>query len=270
MDDRTRWFSPHNVLEYFFWFRSRLHFHADYGFVPLGGNTVFVNRQLLLEAGGWDENCLAEDCELGIRLSADGARISVCYDADLVTREETPPTIRALVRQRTRWNQGFLQVLLKGDWRRLRASRQRHLAAMTLALPFFQALVGLFIPISVLMILFVRVPLWLALLSFLPLIPTIGTVAIQLAGLNEFGRIYGPKARLRDYVAVSLTAMPYQLLLAFGAGRAVWRQLAGVKTWERSPHRGVHRSQGTDLIIDLTVDEASPVGTLSSSGSERD
>jgi glycosyltransferase XagB len=29
------------VLEYLFWFKSRMHYHATVGMVPLGGNTVF-------------------------------------------------------------------------------------------------------------------------------------------------------------------------------------------------------------------------------------
>ena len=47
-----KWFQVHNVLEYFFWFTSRMAFHAEEGFVPLGGNTVFIKRDLLEAAGG--------------------------------------------------------------------------------------------------------------------------------------------------------------------------------------------------------------------------
>ena len=42
------------------------------GFIPLGGNTVFVRTDLLRQVGGWDPDCLAEDCELGVRLSSRG------------------------------------------------------------------------------------------------------------------------------------------------------------------------------------------------------
>jgi cellulose synthase/poly-beta-1,6-N-acetylglucosamine synthase-like glycosyltransferase len=84
---RSSWFSLRNCLEYFFWFRSRLHLHEQHRFIPLGGNTVFVRTDLLRLVGGWDAECLAEDCELGVRLSALGASISVCYDPHLVTRE---------------------------------------------------------------------------------------------------------------------------------------------------------------------------------------
>ena len=115
----SSWYSLHNCLEYFFWFRSRLHLHAQKGFIPLGGNTVFVRADRLRAAGGWDPNCLAEDCDLGVRLSTVGAKVVVAYDAVMVTREETPDSLNGLYRQRTRWNQGFLQVYRKGYWKQL-------------------------------------------------------------------------------------------------------------------------------------------------------
>ena len=68
MNFSSSWFSVRNVLEYYFWFKSRLHFHASAGFIPLGGNTVFLRREWLEAAGGWDPDCLAEDCDLGSRL----------------------------------------------------------------------------------------------------------------------------------------------------------------------------------------------------------
>src|SRR5579872_7443906 len=72
MNYTDRWFSSLNVLEYFFWFKSRMHYHAAIGMVPLGGNTVFVRRDLLGRLNGWDQQCLTEDADIGIRLSAMG------------------------------------------------------------------------------------------------------------------------------------------------------------------------------------------------------
>jgi glycosyltransferase XagB len=115
MNVHTSWWSLRNCLEYYFWFRSRLHFHAEQRFIPLGGNTVFTKTELLRAHGGWDPECLAEDCEIGVRLSTAGARVAVAYDPGVVTREETPDTIPSLIKQRTRWDQGFLQVLRKGE-----------------------------------------------------------------------------------------------------------------------------------------------------------
>jgi hypothetical protein len=54
MNYHSSWFSVRNVLEYYFWFKSRLHYHGGVGFIPLGGNTVFIRRDWLLHAGGWD------------------------------------------------------------------------------------------------------------------------------------------------------------------------------------------------------------------------
>ncbi len=87
MNFETSWWSLRNVLEYYFWFRSRLHFHARSKFIPLGGNTVFVTRERLEWSKGWDDQCLAEDCELGVRLSSDGAKVVVAYNPEYVTRE---------------------------------------------------------------------------------------------------------------------------------------------------------------------------------------
>src|SRR5205085_480921 len=77
MNHNTRWFCFLNVLEYFFWFKSSMHFFARIGMIPLGGNTVFVRRELLRQIGGWDEHCLTEDADLGIRLCLAGAHIRV-------------------------------------------------------------------------------------------------------------------------------------------------------------------------------------------------
>ena len=242
MNFGTSWYSLRNCLEYFFWFRSRLHLHAERRFIPLGGNTVFIRTDVLRRVGGWDPECLAEDCELGVRLSSLGARVSVAYDPHLVTREETPGTLRGLLKQRTRWNQGFLQVLRKGEWKRLPSPGQRWLARYTLCMPFLQAFTGLVIPISIFTMVDLKVPVDLALVSFLPAIPTLATLAFEIAGLREFGRVFYTRPRTRDYVRLVLGMFPYQVLLAGAAVRAVARELLGMRGWEKTTHTGAHRA----------------------------
>src|SRR5262245_32067749 len=117
MNYRDKWYSTLNVLEYFFWFKSALHFFARFGSIPLGGNTVFFRRQVLEAVGGWDEQNLTEDADIGIRLSSRGVAARVVYDDRYVTREETPPSLGQFIKQRTRWSQGFLQTLGKGEWK---------------------------------------------------------------------------------------------------------------------------------------------------------
>lgn len=241
MNIESSWYSLRNCLEYFFWFRSRLHLHACHRFIPLGGNTVFVRTDVLRSVGGWDPDCLAEDCELGVRLSALGARIAVAYDPHLVTREETPSTIGGLLKQRTRWDQGFLQVLHQGHWRELPGRRQRLLARYTLTMPFLQAMTGVLVPVSIATIVAVKAPVGLALLSFLPALPTLATLAFEVAGLREFGRIFFVRPRARDYVKLVVGFVPYQVLLAGAALRSVARELLGQRGWEKTAHVGAHR-----------------------------
>jgi cellulose synthase/poly-beta-1,6-N-acetylglucosamine synthase-like glycosyltransferase len=236
----SSWYSLHNCLEYFFWFRSRLHLHASKGFIPLGGNTVFVRTPVLRAANGWDGTCLAEDCDLGVRLSSRGAKVVVAYDSALVTREETPGSLLRLLKQRTRWNQGFLQVLGKGEWRRLPTVRQRLLARYTLAGPFMLAFSAVAIPVGIAVALFGHLPVGVALVTFVPVAPMAATLLFQLVGLREFGKHYQLGVRARDYAVLVLGAFPYTLVLSLAAARAIWREWTGRRNWELTAHAGAH------------------------------
>ena len=275
MNFTSSWWSLRNVLEYYFWFRSRLHFHAKEKFIPLGGNTVFVRKEWLDWSEGWDASCLAEDCELGVRLSSAGAKVVVAYSPEVVTREETPGTFVSLLKQRTRWNQGFMQVYGKGEWRQLPTLRQRLMARYLLTMPFIQAATGLLIPISVVLILTVKVPTAIALVSFVPLAPTLVLLAVEFTGLHEFGKTYGQKVRVRDYARLVWGLLPYQIFLALAAVRAVWRQLRGMNAWEKTEHSGTHRPavapgasvSGAPSSPPVVVGQ--PVDALATVGSDR-
>jgi cellulose synthase/poly-beta-1,6-N-acetylglucosamine synthase-like glycosyltransferase len=238
----SSWYSLHNCLEYFFWFRSRLHLHAQKGFIPLGGNTVFVRTDVLRRANGWDGTCLAEDCDLGVRLSSRGAKVVVAYDSALVTREETPGTLRSLLKQRTRWNQGFLQVLRKGEWRRLPRFRQRMLARYTLTGPFVQAFSGAVIPVGAGIALWGHVPIAVAMATFVPLIPMAANVVFQAVGLRDFGKEYNLRIRWHHYARLLLSSFPYAVILSVAALRAVYREYTGRRDWELTAHVGAHLS----------------------------
>ncbi len=245
MNYADRWFSALNVLEYFFWFKSRMHYHARVGMVPLGGNTVFMRRDLLERLGGWDQECLTEDADVGIRLSAERIPVRVLYDDEHVTKEETPPTVGQFVKQRTRWNQGFLQVLGKGDWRRLPSWPQRLLALYTLAFPLLQALTLLYLPVSLWLMFFAKVPVAVAMVSTLPLYVVTIQFVISLVGLYEFTGVHGLRSSWLSPLWMLFAYLPYQGLLGYAALRAVWRQLNRVNTWEKTAHIGAHRKELT-------------------------
>jgi glycosyltransferase XagB len=248
MNYDDHWFSALNVLEYFFWFKSRMHYHAAVGMVPLGGNTVFMRRDLLERMGGWDQECLTEDADIGIRLSAEGVPIRVVYDDEYVTREETPPSVGQFIKQRTRWNQGFLQVLGKGDWARLPGWPQRFLALYTLSFPLFQVATLLYVPLSLWLMLTAKVPVLVALISTLPLYMLVVQLAICVAGLYEFTGVHGLRPSRLAALRLVLAYLPYQWLLGIGALRAVWRQARGRRGWEKTRHVGAHRAQPAEAL----------------------
>lgn len=242
MNYADRWFSALNVLEYMFWFKSRMHYHASVGMVPLGGNTVFMTRETLVRSDGWDQTCLTEDADIGIRLCANGGmRFRAIYDDAYVTREETPPTVGQFIKQRTRWNQGFLQILGKGDWLKLPTWPQRLLALYTLAFPLIQALTMLYLPISLWLTLFGKLSVLVTMISALPAYLLVVQMVISLVGLYEFTAVHRLKPKWYSPLWLLAVYLPYQWMLGIGALRAVWRHLRGMNNWEKTKHVGAHR-----------------------------
>ncbi|GAB3857514.1 glycosyltransferase family protein [Dactylosporangium cerinum] len=242
MNFQSNWYSTFNVLEYFFWFRSRLHYHAKNGAIPLGGNTVFFKRQLIERLGGWDESNLTEDADIGLRLSSMGEKVRVVYDDRYVTKEETPPTLQSFIKQRTRWCQGFMQTLGKGTWKLMPTRRQRFLAWYTLAFPHVQAMLGVYLPVALLSAFVLTVPVPIAMLSWLPVLMLGAHFVMSVVGLYEFTGAHGLKATPATVVKMAITWFPYQMVLSYAAARALWRQVRGERNWEKTAHVGAHRT----------------------------
>lgn len=241
MNYSSKWFSAHNVLEYFFWFKSRMHFHTSFGMTPLGGNTVFFKTDQLRQYGGWEENCLTEDAEIGIRMSVNGAKVVSTYDAIYVTKEETPDSVSSFVKQRTRWNQGFIQTLRYGHWRRYDTLGKKLLCLYTLSFPIIQGILFLLTPFIIFLGLKSNFPVIISLFSFSPLLISAVQLIVYLVGLHEFSRDQNIKLKRFSYLKLVITFIPYQILLGLGATRAVYRDLKGINNWEKTEHNGVHR-----------------------------
>ncbi|MFA5828711.1 MAG: glycosyltransferase [Candidatus Shapirobacteria bacterium] len=242
MNFRSHWFSALNVMEYFLWFKSGLHFFLKIGqATPLGGNTVFFKKEWLKTVGGWDENCLTEDADIGIRLALAGAKTRVIYDEKHSTQEETPPDLAGLIKQRTRWNQGFIQILQKGDWAKLPSWRQRLVILYVLFSPITQALFLPYIPFSFWVAFTQKLPVSVSLLSFVPLCLFILQVLISTVGLFEFTRAYKLKFPFWMPLVVIFTFIPYQIALMFSSFRALYRIIFNNNSWEKTQHLNDHR-----------------------------
>jgi cellulose synthase/poly-beta-1,6-N-acetylglucosamine synthase-like glycosyltransferase len=210
----------------------------------LGGNTVFFTRQVLERVGGWDEHDLTEDADIGIRISLLGERMRVIYDDRYVTREETPPSLGQFIKQRTRWSQGFLQTLLKGEWKQFPKLRQRLLAIYALGFPTVQAVWGLYLLASVLMMFTMKVPLLMALILDLPFYLLAAHFLLNVIGLYEFTKAHGLKPTWKTPLVMALGYLPYQWVLAYASVRASARHLRGINNWEKTQHIGAHRQAG--------------------------
>ncbi len=243
MNYRDKWFSALNVLEYFFWFKSGLHFFNKFGQVsPLGGNTVFIRKKLLKKIGGWDDQSLTEDADVGIRLYPLGSKVKILYDGKYSTREETPSDVKSFIKQRTRWNLGFLQIVLKGHWSRLPKIRQKMVAVYILLSPFFNMFYLLYIPIGIYAAVFNKISVYLAIVSFIPFYLFVFQMLINIIGIYSFTKTYRLKFNLLLPLRILLTFYPYQLLLYYSSFRAVLRYFANNLNWEKTLHKNNHRT----------------------------
>jgi cellulose synthase/poly-beta-1,6-N-acetylglucosamine synthase-like glycosyltransferase len=94
------------AIEYAVWFRVLLPGVERLGlFVPLGGTTLFLRREALERVGGWDAHNVTEDAELGLRLARHGYRTEIL---DTTTFEEANAAVLPWIRQRARWQKGYL------------------------------------------------------------------------------------------------------------------------------------------------------------------
>ena len=89
--------------------QSGRYFLHQIGSLP--GTNMLLKRSILVDLGGYDPYALAEDGELTIRLASKGYVIAVDYHSQ--TWEQEPQTLKALIKQRTRWLQGNFYVMAK-------------------------------------------------------------------------------------------------------------------------------------------------------------
>jgi len=102
---KRNWMSRCFTIEYAVWFRVIMRGLQRMGApLPLGGTSVFVRRNVLLEVGAWDAHNVTEDADLGMRMARFGYR---CEIVNSTTWEEANSRPVAWVKQRSRWLKGF-------------------------------------------------------------------------------------------------------------------------------------------------------------------
>jgi cellulose synthase/poly-beta-1,6-N-acetylglucosamine synthase-like glycosyltransferase len=180
-------------------FGARTGWSALNGLLIISGAFGLFKRATVIAAGGYRTDTVGEDGELVTRLHRtcrDARRpYRIVYIADPVCWTEVPETARFLRRQRRRWYRGCVEMLLI---HRRMIMNPRYRAAGLLSLPatlLFEVL-GPVIELAGYVITIVAVILgtlatgtfllFLALAGLYGLILTLGAIAIEEAGANEF------------------------------------------------------------------------------------
>jgi cellulose synthase/poly-beta-1,6-N-acetylglucosamine synthase-like glycosyltransferase len=239
-NSRHNWLARCFTIEYASWFRILLPGVQRLGlFVPLGGTTLFLRRDVLRDLGGWDAHNVTEDAELGLRLARRGYRTEM---VDTTTHEEANAALRPWIAQRARWQKGYLmtwamamrrprQLLVDlGLWRFAAFQVQVLFAVLgfllapvlwsLLAIPF-----GLPHPVSA-MLSGPQIGLLVALLVS----GTVLSLAIALAATRA--------AHLRGLRPWVLTVEFYYLCATLSAWRAVSEMLLRPFWWAKTRHGG--------------------------------
>jgi hypothetical protein len=149
-----------------------------------------------------------------------------------------------------------MQTLSKGVWRELPTRKQRWLAFYTLAFPQGQALLGIYIPFSLITMLALKTPEQVAMISYFPVAMLLAHFLTSVIGLYEFTGAHGLKASPSAVVQMAVAWFPYQLVLSYAALRAVGRQARGVSNWEKTQHVGAHRALAHEPIVEHASDRA--------------
>ena len=103
-------------------------------FVHLRGSCQFIRKSVLTDIEGFDEEALAEDIEISVRLTE--KQHTVKYASNVRTWQESPSTLKAFLKQRTRWYRGHMEIALKYGQLLKNINKQNLDAELTLILPF--------------------------------------------------------------------------------------------------------------------------------------
>ena len=224
--------------------------------VPLGGTSNHLRTAVLKGVGGWDAWNVTEDADLGIRLALLGYRVA---DLPSSTFEEAPASLRAWVKQRSRWMKGFLQVCVthsRQPWRGLRVlGPAKFLGAVTMTLGTVVAALGfpLFTAVSLAGIatgrLLTAETLAEAASTGLSLTLFAGGVcAMTLPALTALRR------RGWWELGPTVTALPlYYVLISWAAWRGLFEFLWAPSHWNKTDH-GLARTSRLGTLKRLSGD----------------
>jgi len=218
------------------------------GTLIVSGAFAVYEREIVVEAGGFQQGTVTEDLELIVRLHRWAAQqrrpIKTSFTVDPVCWTECPATTKMLARQRRRWQLGLCQTLWKH--REMLFNRKYGIAGL-LSFPFHLYIEGLgaavefigylLIPLAIVLKL---VPLYLCLLFIVLGLAYGGFLSVGAVLLEELTHRRYP--RTRDLLALLVYAVfeniGYRQLILFYRFQGVLRFLTRFRQWEKVVHVG--------------------------------
>ncbi|MGH8918452.1 MAG: glycosyltransferase family 2 protein, partial [Actinomycetes bacterium] len=224
----TGWLARIQVVEYLRAFLlGRTGWSKMRTLMLISGAFGLFRRQLIVEVGGLDADCIGEDMELVVRMHRHLRRqrrpYRVVFVAEPVAWTEVPVTFADLGRQRRRWSRGLTQVLWK---HRGMLANPRYGTIGLLGLPYYvlfeliAPFVELFGVVFVALGLALQVMnLWFAALFLLAAFGYALLLSLAALAVEEFS--FHRYNRWRDLVAVAAAAVVENL--GYRQVTAVWR-----------------------------------------------
>lgn len=208
--------------------------------IPLGGTSNHFRLEHLRRLGAWDPFNVTEDCDLGIRLYAQGLRTH-CLDS--TTWEEATFRLLPWIRQRSRWIKGYIQTYLVHLRRHNRlvrdmgVGRTAHFHFLFGATAFCLLLNPVYWALTLLWLaarldwISGMYPLWV-------LVPALACLLVGNAAFVLSGMLACLNRRLYDLVPYCLLLPFYWVFLSIGAWKGALQLVTRPFYWEKTPHEG--------------------------------
>lgn len=232
---RENWLTRQFTLEYSVWFDWLLPGLQALGLpIPLGGTSNHFRTGILRQLGGWDAYNVTEDADLGLRLARRGYD---CAVLDATTMEEANCRHGNWLRQRTRWQKGYMQTWLVHMRQPLRLWRELGPRGFLGFQLFVGGTVALALSMPAAFLIFL-----LGVCACGPQLPDIltklnGIVFVLGVAVNALGAIAGAVGRKYYSLLGDIMLTPvYWGLTMLASLRALWQLAADPFYWEKTRH----------------------------------
>ena len=205
--------------------------------IPLGGTSNHFVTATLRDLGAWDPFNVTEDADLGVRLHREGFRTAMI---DSTTLEEANSAVGNWVRQRSRWNKGYLQTWLVHMRHPVRLAQQTGLRGfLAFNLTMGATLVLLLNPIFWALTALYAVTQWSAIEQVFPspvyyvaslmlLVGNFAFVYLNVAGALQRGEF--------GLVRTALLSPLYWALMSYAAWKGFLQLFTNPFYWEKTEH----------------------------------